>query len=111
MVWFNDSYVQYFVTFSKIHTIAKGKANGSSTFMDKMLKHIDNNILDADKQYAQQLLSFLKSERYDTESVRMDLDMDGNINQSLCGPLIPKIMKQFSQQQQSLLPFPFLSLQ
>merc|ERR1712241_1571377 len=62
---------------SKYSLVIQAKANhGDTTFCDQMLKHL------GDKQ-GQKLFTFLKSEEYETDTLKLDIAFDGNGNIAL----------------------------
>ena len=77
--------------------------------MDELQKYIKRFNENCGSQLVEKLITDLKNEEFDTESIKMDLnlennsnkDYDGNININNYGKILCKVVKQFVQSQKS----------
>ena len=74
--------------------------------MDEMVKYVEDVTGESHVDLIQELSEFLRKEEYDTEAVRMDLEIDSNemlsncnINEQSFGTEVMKVTRAFVRQQ------------
>ena len=88
--------------------VCRTVATDTRTFMDDMIEYIKSNASMTNANDVETFFEFLNSQKYDTDSIGMDLKteanglFDGNINQARFGNIVPKLVIEFMKSLQSM---------
>lgn len=70
--------------------------------MDEITKYIADSVEKSEVKLVNKLFVYLHEQNYDTESLRLDIKSYGNVNKTLFGKEIPKLIQNFITTQSSM---------